>query len=87
MQIIPSIITNAFDFFKANIPKYLDEYDITDFQLLDSSEVEDKSLIRFYVHKSESADEDGADQGSRTIVPFQVAYAVSIHKAQGLEFD
>lgn len=25
--------------------------------------------------------------GSRTIVPFQIAYAVSIHKAQGLEYD
>lgn len=31
-------------------------------------------------------DEDDADNDS-TVVPFQVAYAVSIHKAQGLEYD
>jgi hypothetical protein len=33
-------------------------------------------------------DEDGNGDSSKTsIVPFQVAYAVSIHKAQGLEYD
>lgn len=46
-----------------------------------------KSLIRFFVHKLKSADEDGDDSSSNTVVPFQVAYAVSIHKAQGLEYD
>ena len=30
--------------------------------------------------------EDDEDNNS-TVVPFQVAYAVSIHKAQGLEYD
>lgn len=37
--------------------------------------------------KVKSADEDGDDFNSRTVVPFQVAYAVSIHKAQGLEYN
>ena len=37
--------------------------------------------------KIKSTDEDGADHGSRTVDPFQVAYAVSIHKAQGLEYN
>lgn len=33
-------------------------------------------------------DEDSEDESSQSsIVPFQVAYAVSIHKAQGLEYD
>ena len=33
-------------------------------------------------------DEDGNGDSSKTsIVPFQIAYAVSIHKAQGLEYD
>ena len=73
--------------FDVEIPKAIDEHDVLDFELLESFEGEEKSLIRFYVHKLESADEDGEEQGSRTIVPFQVAYAVSIHKAQGLEFD
>ena len=55
-----------------------------DFELLENSE-RGNSVIRFKVHKTRSTDED--DEGSsRAVVPFQVAYAVSIHKAQGLEF-
>jgi energy-coupling factor transporter ATP-binding protein EcfA2 len=44
------------------------------------------SIIRFSVNKNESTDEDD-DGASKAIVPFQIAYAVSIHKAQGLEYD
>lgn len=39
------------------------------------------------MHKLKSADEDGDESTSLTVVPFQIAYAVSIHKAQGLEYD
>ncbi len=56
-----------------------------DLDLLDSAE-ETKSVIRFKVNKLRSTDEDDDDSAS-DIVPFQVAYAVSIHKAQGLEYD
>ena len=45
-----------------------------------------KSIISFCVNKYRSTDEDDSDNDS-TIVPFQIAYAVSIHKAQGLEYD
>ena len=44
-----------------------------------------ESTVRFAVHDLDSTDEDG-DVDS-TIVPFQVAYATSIHKAQGLEYE
>lgn len=44
------------------------------------------SIIRFKVFKNKSTDEDD-DESSKTTVPFQIAYAVSIHKAQGLEYD
>ena len=44
------------------------------------------SIIRFAVYKNKSTDEDD-DGVSKAIVPFQIAYAVSIHKAQGLEYD
>lgn len=73
--------------FDVEIPKLVFERDIhdLDLELLENNEKEDKSLVRFYVHKLKSADEEGED--SRTVVPFQVAYAVSIHKAQGLEYD
>lgn len=54
-----------------------------DFTLIDTSD-EDKSTISFWVDKYKSTDDD--DDTSDAIVPFQVAYAVSIHKAQGLEY-
>lgn len=75
--------------FDVEIPKAVDESDLRhiNLQLLECSENEKKSLIRFFVHKLKSADEDGDDSSSNTVVPFQVAYAVSIHKAQGLEYD
>lgn len=43
------------------------------------------STVRFSVYEIDTSDED--DDSLNTTVPFQVAYAVSIHKAQGLEYD
>lgn len=43
------------------------------------------SIVRFSVYETTNNDED--DESYSTVVPFQVAYAVSIHKAQGLEYD
>lgn len=43
------------------------------------------STVRFSVYEYDASDED--DDSFNTIVPFQVSYAVSIHKAQGLEYD
>ena len=56
-----------------------------DFQVIGVSEKEN-SIIRFEVYKNKSTDEDD-DSVSKNMVPFQIAYAVSIHKAQGLEYD
>ncbi len=56
-----------------------------DFELAGISE-KGKSIISFIVNKLRGTDEDD-DYDNSTIVPFQVAYAVSIHKAQGLEYD
>lgn len=73
--------------FDIEIPKLIFGADILDFDLtlLENNVLEDKSVVRFYVHKLKNADDEGND--SRTVVPFQIAYAVSIHKAQGLEYD
>ena len=75
--------------FDVEIPKVIDESNIRfiDLKLLECSEQEGKSIVRFYVRKLKSADEDGDYITSYTVVPFQIAYAVSIHKAQGLEYD
>ena len=43
------------------------------------------STVSFDVYPRSSTDED--DEPLNSAVPFQVAYAVSIHKAQGLEYD
>ncbi len=43
------------------------------------------STVRFSVYDMDISDED--DDTDTTTVPFQVAYAVGIHKAQGLEYD
>ena len=45
----------------------------------------DGSVVRFSVYEYDTSDDD--DDSLNTTVPFQVAYAVSIHKAQGLEYD
>lgn len=55
-----------------------------DVERLDLEYVAD-STVRFDVYKRRSS--DGDDHLSITLVPFQVSYAVSIHKAQGLEYD
>lgn len=55
-----------------------------DFKLIDNSE-SDNSIIGFWVKKYKNTDDD--DDSVDTVVPFQVAYAVSIHKAQGLEYN
>ncbi|MBQ9685615.1 MAG: AAA family ATPase [Oscillospiraceae bacterium] len=46
--------------------------------------VEDGTRIRFAVLKFD--DEMPEEDREKTVVPFQLAYAVSIHKAQGLEY-
>lgn len=43
------------------------------------------AIIRFPVEKNINTDED--DLFSEKTMPFQVAYAISIHKAQGLEYN
>lgn len=57
-----------------------EKYDFTLVGLSDKG----NSIISFYVSKYMSTDDDY--NASDEIVPFQVAYAVSIHKAQGLEY-
>lgn len=64
----------------------LTELDVQGYSLELLSTGKDKSIIRFDIDKYESDDEDETST-SKTIIPFQIAYAVSIHKAQGLEYE
>lgn len=67
--------------FDIQLDRPLSEIDV------DSSELEymGESTVRFSVYERETGDDD--DDLLNTSVPFQVSYAVSIHKAQGLEYD
>lgn len=70
--------------FDIEINAVLNELDTSgyDFILLENAENE-TSLIHFSVDKKIDTDSDNA----ASVMPFQIAYAVSIHKAQGLEYD
>lgn len=72
--------------FIVEVPIALNELDITvpDLELISCSS-NGHSLIRFKV--SLYVDNDENEKSKKEVVPFQVAYAISIHKAQGLEFN
>ena len=53
------------------------------FEIVGISE-NNNTIIRFNTNKLNNTDED--ENSNDTIIPFQVAYAISIHKAQGLEY-
>lgn len=53
--------------------------------ILEPQRTKGKSVVSFYVRRFQNRDDD--DRDTLSIIPFQVAYAVSIHKAQGLEYD
>lgn len=72
--------------FQVLVDKVIDKRDalFSGIKLIDC-ECEGKSIVEFGVKKRIERDSD-ADY-SEEIVPFQIAYAVSIHKAQGLEYE
>ena len=67
--------------FDVELDRPISEFDV------DGDELEwvEGSTVRFTVYDYDTSDDD--DDSLNTTVPFQVAYAVSIHKAQGLEYD
>jgi hypothetical protein len=67
--------------YDVELDRPLSEFDVVGHEL----EWMGGSTVRFSVYEYETSDED--DDSLNTNVPFQVAYAVSIHKAQGLEYD
>lgn len=71
--------------FQIQIDKKISDRDIfyTDLKLHDCA-CEGKSIVEFSVKKRIEKDSD--TDYTEQVVPFQIAYAVSIHKAQGLEY-
>lgn len=48
---------------------------------------DERTCIRLTVYAFDEDEIDDEEDVKKTIIPFQLAYAVSIHKAQGLEYD
>ena len=72
--------------FYIEVEKVFNELDVENANFkLETPRNKGKSIVSFYVNKFSNRDDDDKDYLS--IVPFQIAYAVSIHKAQGLEYD
>lgn len=74
--------------FTVDVETVLTEQDCrgTELTLIDVHE--NSSRVRFTVYQhDDGADDDDEWVQMRSIIPFQLAYAVSIHKAQGLEYD
>lgn len=73
--------------FYIEIELVLNEMDIGDYDIeLIGKSSSGKSIVSFFVNKYKSSDDDD-EINDNNIVPFQIAYAISIHKAQGLEYD
>ena len=83
-----NVLQDGFDRiqFEIELDTVLNGIDVEDmdFELLDDSP-NGNSIIRFVVDRIANTDDD--DNSLSNIIPFQVAYAVSIHKSQGLEYD
>ena len=74
--------------FDIELDKIVNGLDVDKFDDLELVDYPDRqnSVIRFSVDKYKSTDDDD-DGTSSVVVPFQVAYTVSIHKSQGLEYN
>lgn len=74
--------------FDVEIRKPLNEFEVSEIKdLILVSTKEDSSIVRFNVRKHPNLDDDDDAQIQSCLVPFSVSYAISMHKAQGLEFD
>ena len=75
--------------FFIKVPLYITNIDSrrNDFQIVDWEG--DSTIISFYVRENDggTTDDEREEAKINSIVPFQLAYAVSIHKAQGLEYN
>ena len=72
--------------FHIEVDRAFNELDVEDAAfVLEKPRNKGKSVVSFSVRRFKNSDDD--DRDTLSIVPFQIAYAVSIHKAQGLEYE
>ncbi len=72
--------------FHIEVDRAFNELDVEDAAfVLEKPRNKGKSVVSFSVRRFKNSDDD--DRDTLSIIPFQIAYAVSIHKAQGLEYE
>lgn len=86
-RIVNIIVTDTMISFIVDVDKYIEKFQASLKGLRVLEYPTDKiTRVLIKVNKYKNYDEDN-DQDLSTLIPFQVAYAISIHKAQGLEYD
>lgn len=72
--------------FHIEIDKWLIESELNspELKIVSTDTINNKTVISFNVKKEDSLDERTTEE---SMVPFDVSYCISIHKAQGLEYD
>ena len=73
--------------FKIRVPsEQSNNHDSTEYVKYLEDESDDR-FDRYLIYIDKYAEDDEENSTKRTIVPFQLGYALSIHKSQGLEYD
>lgn len=71
-------------YFEIEVQIVIDQSDAEYYNLKIIDYDNEKTVIGFYVYNN---GDDDAEDLTNTVVPFSIAYATSIHKSQGLEYD
>lgn len=87
---LKGVITNIIEnddtiYFEIEIEKPLTQLDVIDSNIELIETKQGSSIVGFSIDKEFENDDD--DEDKNNIVPFNIAYALSIHKAQGLEYN
>lgn len=86
--IVNIVEEKAYIYFAIQVDSLFTEEDVKEESGLDYIDSDGiKTTVGFKVYRTKPFESDGDFVENQHIVPFQVAYAVSIHKAQGLEYE
>ncbi len=75
--------------FSIEVERVLTYFDVKNLDFISVDYLDETTIVKFAVYENNggSTEEERDLSKQRSIVPFQIAYAVSIHKSQGLEYD
>lgn len=86
-EILDIVILDHKIYFTLRVDKILSSFDLEDSEIEYIGATTDGFGTIIKISADEDVDSDKDIDSSDSIIPFQIAYAVSIHKAQGLEYQ